>query len=478
MKKTIVFLLNLAVAMPMMAEGPEDNSKFLRAKGKGIKGQYIVVLRNGVDAGREGVGMAHLHGGRVDKVWNKETLNGVLLSGLNEKAAQAIARSPKVRFVEEDSVMTVDASGNQNNPPSWGIDRVDERDLPLSGSYSWDFDGTGVHAYIVDTGIRASHSNFGGRASADFDAVGDSSFGNDCNGHGTHVAGTVGSATYGVAKNVRLHGVKVLGCTGSGSTSGVISGVDFVRTNRINPAVANMSLGGGVSTALDTAVNNAVNSGVFFAVAAGNNNSNACNFSPARASQAYTVGSTTTSDARSSFSNFGTCVDVFAPGSGITSTWNTSNSATNTISGTSMASPHVAGAAAIILDEDPNRSVATIKSLLNSRASTNKVGNPGSGSPNRLLFTLGDGGGDPGPGPDPNSCVNFCDEQAPGGCWCDDQCVQFGDCCPDKQEVCDGGPNPNSCQGNCGTQAPGGCWCDNLCSSFGDCCADKVLFCG
>jgi subtilisin family serine protease len=234
-----------------------------------------------------------------------------------------------------------------------GIDRIDQRNLPLSTTYTYNFTGAGVHAYIIDTGIRATHQNFGGRVSSQgFTAINDGNGTNDCNGHGTHVSGTVGSSTYGVAKGVTLHAVRVLGCTGSGSTAGVIAGVDWVTQNRILPAVANMSLGGGVSTALDTAVNNSINAGVTYAIAAGNSNANACNSSPARVAAALTVGSTTTSDARSSFSNFGTCVDLFAPGSGITSTWNTSDTAT-----------------------------------------TGVVGNPGSGSPNRLLHSLFGGGG-------------------------------------------------------------------------------------
>src|SRR5262249_51466616 len=238
---------------------------------------------------------------------------------------------------------------------TWGIDRIDQRNLPLSGTYTYNFTGAGVHAYIIDTGIRATHQNFGGRVSSQgFTAINDGNGTNDCNGHGTHVSGTVGSSTYGVAKGVTLHAVRVLSCSGSGSTSGVIAGVDWVTQNRILPAVANMSLGGGVSTALDTAVNNSINSGVTYAIAAGD--TNPCTLSPARVAAALTVGATTMTDARSSFSNFGTCVDLFAPGSSITSTWNTSDTATNTISGTSMATPHVTGVAALYLQQFGNQS--------------------------------------------------------------------------------------------------------------------------
>ena len=208
---------------------------------------------------------------------------------------------------------------------------------------------------MIDTGIRASHQEFAGRIGNGFTAITDGQGTNDCNGHGTHVAGTTGGTTYGVAKQVTLHPVRVLSCSGSGSNSGVIAGVDWVTANHVKPAVANMSLGGGVSTALDNAVQNSIAAGVSYAVAAGNSNANACNYSPARAANAVTVGSTTSSDARSSFSNFGTCVDLFAPGSSITSAWYTSNTATNTISGTSMASPHVAGALALYLHDEPDR---------------------------------------------------------------------------------------------------------------------------
>jgi subtilisin family serine protease len=279
--------------------------------------------------------------------------------------------------------MTADTT--QTNPP-WGLDRIDQRNLPLNATYNYNWTGSGVRAYIIDTGIRTSHTQFGGRASAVFDALGGN--GQDCNGHGTHVAGTVGGSTYGVAKSSLLRAVRVLDCNGSGSTSGVISGVDWVRQNFIAPAVANMSLGGGVSSALDTAVNNLSNAGVTIAVAAGNSNANACNSSPARAANAITTGATTTTDARASFSNFGTCVDIFAPGSGILSAWFSSNTATATLSGTSMASPHVAGVAALYKQAVPSASATTVRNAIVNNATTNKVTNAGTGSPNRLLYSL------------------------------------------------------------------------------------------
>jgi subtilisin family serine protease len=256
----------------------------------------------------------------------------------------------------------------------------------LNAIYTFNHTGAGVFAYVIDTGIRTAHTQFGGRAANVFDAFGGN--GQDCNGHGTHVSGTIGGSTYGVAKSVNLRGVRVLDCNGSGSTSGVIAGVDFVRTNHSNPAVANMSLGGGISSALDTAVNNLSNSGVAIAVAAGNSNANACNSSPARAANAITVGATTTTDARASFSNFGTCLDIFAPGQGILSAYATSNTATATLSGTSMASPHVAGVAALYKQVNPSASSTTVRNAIVNGATTNVVTNPGTGSPNRLLYSL------------------------------------------------------------------------------------------
>ena len=322
-----------------------------------------------------------MHKGQLKHVF-QHAINGFSVE-MTPEEAEALSQDYRVAFVEEDGVVTADAT--QNNPP-WGLDRIDQRNLPLNAVYTFNWTGSGVRAYIIDTGIRTTHSQFGGRASNVFDAFGGN--GADCNGHGTHVAGTVGGSTYGVAKSALLRGVRVLNCSGSGSNSGVIAGVDWVRNNHIAPAVANMSLGGGISSALDTAVNNLANAGVTIAVAAGNSNTNACNSSPARAANAITVGSTTTSDARSSFSNFGTCLDLFAPGSGILSSWFSSDTATATLSGTSMASPHVAGVAALYKQANPSASSTTIRNAIVNNATTNVVTNAGSGSPNRLLYSL------------------------------------------------------------------------------------------
>ncbi|MCB2383176.1 S8 family peptidase [Shewanella sp. SR1] len=323
-------------------------------------------------------------------------LNGVLINA-SAQQVKALLKDPNVKYVEQDQVMSVTPmmETNADQPsPTWGIDRIDQRNLPLDNNYHTDYDGSGVTAFVIDTGVLNTHNEFGGRASSGYDFIDNDYDATDCNGHGTHVAGTIGGSTYGVAKNVNVVGVRVLNCSGSGSNSGVIAGINWVKNNASGPAVANMSLGGGASQATDDAVNAAVAAGITFVVAAGNDNSNACNYSPARAADAITVGSTTSNDSRSSFSNYGTCLDIYAPGSSITSSWYTSNSATNTISGTSMASPHVAGVAALYLDENPNLSPAQVTNLLKTRATADKVTDAKTGSPNKLLFSLAndDGG--------------------------------------------------------------------------------------
>jgi subtilisin family serine protease len=246
-----------------------------------------------------------------------------------------------------------------------------------------------VNVYVVDTGIRRTHTQFGGRAFSAFTAINDGRGSTDCHGHGTHVAGTVGGSTHGVAKRARLHAVRVLGCDGYGATSGVIAGVDWVRANHVKPAVANMSLGGSPSSSLDTAVRNSIAAGVTYAIAAGNSNANAANFSPSRVSEAIIVGSSTSSDVRSSFSNYGSVVDIFAPGSSIPSAWSTSDTATRSISGTSMASPHVAGVAARYLQTHPSASPATVRSALVSASTTGRLSGLPTGTANRLLFWAG-----------------------------------------------------------------------------------------
>jgi subtilisin family serine protease len=378
-----------------------------------IKDQYIVHFTRGVEATAAATDLASLYGARVLHTYT-HALNGAAYA-MTENQAKAMSLHPQVTKVEQDTMFFINVT---QSPATWGIDRVDQRNLPLSNSYTYDFTGAGVRAFIVDTGIRTTHTNFGGRASWGTDCTGEGQ--SDGNGHGTHVAGTVGSATYGIAKGVSLIAVKVCTAGGSCPNSAILCGVNYVTGQKNNnpsiPMVANMSLGGGVNTTLDNAVAGSVSAGIFYAVAAGNNNSNACNFSPARTPSAYTVGSTTSTDARSSFSNFGTCVDIFAPGSSITSTWRTSDTATNTISGTSMASPHVAGAGALVLHEHPTWTPAQVDAELDARATTGVISNVGSGSPNRLLFTLGGG---PPPPPPPTCAVSETFESGSTG-WVND----------------------------------------------------------
>jgi subtilisin family serine protease len=377
-----------------------------------IPGSYIVVLEEDApgiaaadrrSAGALAAELTAPHGGRVTHVYDR-ALRG-FAARLSRRAAEALSRNPRVRYVEQDSEVWAIAT---QTGATWGLDRVDQTALPLSGTYTYDFDGNGVNAYVIDTGIRRTHQDFGGRAFEGYTAIADGRGTDDCNGHGTHVAGTVGGSTWGVAKRVTLWAVRVLSCSGSGSTSGVIAGVDWVTANRQLPAVANMSLGGGASAALDDAVNRSIAAGVTYAVAAGNSNTNACNSSPARVAAALTVGATTSTDARSSFSNFGACLDVFAPGSSITSAWISSNSSTNTISGTSMASPHVAGAAALYLHDNPAATPAQVASAIVGAATLGRVTNPGTGSPNRLLFTRFDIAPPPPPPPDDDAPCTGC----------------------------------------------------------------------
>lgn len=354
------------------------------ARGVPIPGDYIVTFRDNVgDVGSVAQSIAGLHKGALKHLY-RSALKGFAVQNISAAAAAAIAADPRVLRVEEDQVMTAITT---QPGATWGIDRVDQPDLPLSTTYDYSNDGAGVTVYIIDTGINFGHTEFGGRAVKGIDEVTAGGTAADCNGHGTHVAGTVGGATYGIAKKANLVAVRVLNCAGSGTTSGVIAGIDWVTANRVLPAAANMSLGGGLSATLNQAVARSVAAGVTYAVAAGNSTANACNSSPSSEPSAITVGATDITDTFASFSNFGSCVDISAPGVNITSSWYSSNTATNTISGTSMASPHVAGAAALYLAANPGASPSDVVGALTANATTGKIKNLPAGTVNLLLYT-------------------------------------------------------------------------------------------
>ncbi|MFG3282318.1 S8 family serine peptidase [Streptomyces sp. NPDC048111] len=370
--------LNSPFAGAAPAEGPVYG---LNAQGA-VDGSYIVLLDKSATADTKRK-LAEEYGGELKRDYSS-SLNGFSADGLSQTEAKRLAADPSVGKVVQNKKFHINAE--QKNPPSWGLDRIDQTATAGDGTYTYPASaGEGVTAYVIDTGVRISHKDFGGRASYGFNAVDNNDKADDGNGHGTHVAGTIAGTAHGVAKKAKIVAVRVLDNQGSGSTEQVVAGIDWVTKNHRGPSVANMSLGGTADPALDEAVQKAIASGITFGVAAGNESADAGNGSPSRVKEAITVASSTKDDQQSGFSNFGAAVDLYAPGSDITSDWNTSDTATNTISGTSMATPHVVGAAAVYLAGHQDATPAQVSDALTRGATPDKIGNASPGTPNKLL---------------------------------------------------------------------------------------------
>ncbi|HCA88534.1 MAG TPA: serine protease [Streptomyces sp.] len=374
------------MALPAGAAAPVEGKVYGTNAKTAISGSYVVMLKDSGDAkafrATDKKDLAKEYGGELKR--NYSALNGFAATGLSQSEAEKLAGDPAVGKVVQNKKFSI--NGTQENPPSWGLDRIDQTETAGDSAYNYpDSAGEGVTAYVIDTGVRVTHEDFEGRATHGFDAVDGDDSADDGNGHGTHVAGTIAGAAHGVAKKASIVAVRVLDDNGSGTTDGVVAGIDWVTKNHQGPSVANMSLGGGADPALDAAVRAAIASGVTFGVAAGNESTDASGGSPARVEEAITVASSTDGDQQSGFSNYGSVVDLYAPGSDITSTWNDSDSGTNTISGTSMATPHVVGAAAVYLGGHTDATPADVATALTDGATPDAISDPTGDTPNKLL---------------------------------------------------------------------------------------------
>jgi len=378
-----VAVVTAVVAMPAQAQ---EGQVRLAGTENSVADSYIVVLKDNVKSAAvsaQASSLASEYGAQVSRTYST-ALQGFAIHA-SEAQAKQLAADDAVEFVQQNQKFSV--ADTQANPPSWGLDRIDQADLPLDSSYTYSTKADNVTAFVIDTGVRATHTTFEGRVSGGFDAIDGDDDPDDGYGHGTHVAGTIGGAEYGVAKGVHIVPVRVLDNNGSGTTEQVVAGIDWVAANHSGPSVANMSLGGGADDVLDAATQGAIASGVTFAVAAGNSAADASTFSPARVAEAITVAASDIDDGQAYFSNFGSIVDIYAPGVDITSAWNDSDTGTDTISGTSMATPHVAGAAALYLSANPDATPADVAAALTGAASPDKITNPSAGTPNLLLYT-------------------------------------------------------------------------------------------